>query len=86
MLLKEMPRVQQDFRGMLDWDFQGTALLGCKKQIKKKNGTSRFYNFSQLISLMSSDCIIPPTKEVTSNENPRNSGRSSKLQFKEISL
>ena len=84
MLLEEMPRVQQDFRGMLDWDFQGTALLGCKKQ--EKNVTSRFYNFSQLISLMSSDCIIPPTKEVTSNENPRNSGRSSKLQFKEISL
>ena len=36
MLLEEMPRVQQDFRGMLDWDFQGTALLGCKKQIKRK--------------------------------------------------
>ena len=32
MLLEEIPRVQQDFRGMLDWDFQGTALLGCKKQ------------------------------------------------------
>ena len=36
MLLEEMPRVQQDFRGMLDWDFQGTALLGCKKQIERK--------------------------------------------------
>ena len=45
MLLEEMPRVQQDFRGMLDWDFQGTALLGCKKQILKKTELQDFITF-----------------------------------------
>ena len=40
-----MPRVQQDFRGMLDWDFRGTALLGCKKQILKKTELQDFITF-----------------------------------------
>ena len=45
MLIEEVPRVQQDFRGMLDWDFQGTALLGCKKQMLKKTELQDFITF-----------------------------------------